>query len=88
VKRRRASDEHWGVAVPEGRAINPVTKANWEGRGVKPDIEVTAAQALKKAHLLALEHLMNANPPSAWCADLKRVAEGLRQESEGAGAKQ
>src|SRR6185437_14342657 len=32
--------------VPTGKAINPVTKTNWEHVGVKPDIAVPAADAL------------------------------------------
>lgn len=35
--------------VPSGRAINPVTKANWEGTGVRPDITVAADSALSAA---------------------------------------
>jgi hypothetical protein len=37
------------AAIPFGRSENPVTKANWEGRGVQPDVAVPAADALKKA---------------------------------------
>jgi len=42
------------VFVPTGRAINPVTKTNWEGVGVKPDIQVPSAVAVDVAHLAAL----------------------------------
>lgn len=35
--------------VPEGRAINPISKTNWEGVGVQPDIAVPADNALDKA---------------------------------------
>lgn len=45
--------------VPSGRAINPITKTNWEGVGVKPDVPATAAQALQVAHLAALRALLN-----------------------------
>jgi hypothetical protein len=41
--------------VPSARAINPITKTNWEGTGVKPDVEVPAESALEAAHKLAIE---------------------------------
>ncbi len=44
--------------IPNGRAINPVTKTNWEHVGVKPDVEAPAAEALKVAHLAALKQLL------------------------------
>jgi hypothetical protein len=43
------------IFIPTGRAINPVTNTNWEGVGVKPDIETTADEALEKAVELAKE---------------------------------
>lgn len=43
------------VFVPTGRAINPITKTNWEGVGVKPDVAVPAADALEFAHRLATQ---------------------------------
>jgi hypothetical protein len=48
-------NDHFAVFVPSGRAINPISKTNWEGTGVKPDIEVAADQALKTAHVEALK---------------------------------
>jgi retinol-binding protein 3 len=39
--------------IPSGRAINPITKTNWEGVGVKPDFAVPADGALEAAHKLA-----------------------------------
>ncbi|HLL76583.1 MAG TPA: S41 family peptidase [Pyrinomonadaceae bacterium] len=47
--------EHFGMFIPRGRAINPLTKTNWEGTGVKPDVEVPADQALHVARLAALK---------------------------------
>ena len=46
--------EGFGAFIPTGRAINPITKTNWEHTGVKPDIAVPAADALKTAHAAAL----------------------------------
>ena len=37
------------VFVPSGRAINPITKTNWEGVGVKPEIAVPREKALDAA---------------------------------------
>jgi C-terminal processing protease CtpA/Prc len=48
-------NEHFSVIVPQGRVINSVTKTDWEGTGVRPDIEVTAPLALKTAHVAALK---------------------------------
>lgn len=45
------------LMVPFARAINPITKTNWEGTGVSPDISVPADQAFEKAYLLALGKL-------------------------------
>jgi retinol-binding protein 3 len=50
---RRISD-HFSVGVPLGRPINAVTKTNWEGTGVEPDVAVPAEDALKTAHVIAL----------------------------------
>jgi len=39
----------FGMFVPGGRAENPTTGTNWEGVGVKPEVAVPAAGALKAA---------------------------------------
>jgi hypothetical protein len=48
-------NERFLVWIPLARAINPISKTNWEGVGVKPDIETTKEQALKTAHIEALK---------------------------------
>jgi hypothetical protein len=45
------------LRVPFARAINPVSKTNWEGTGVAPDIACPAAEAFDKAYALAVEKL-------------------------------
>lgn len=42
------------ISIPTGRAINPITKTNWEGTGVKPDYETEASEALELAREKAL----------------------------------
>jgi C-terminal processing protease CtpA/Prc len=49
--------DHFQMFLPTGRAVNPITGTNWEGVGIKPDIEVPAPVALKRAHLEALKIL-------------------------------
>ncbi|HTL98289.1 MAG TPA: S41 family peptidase [Holophagaceae bacterium] len=43
------------VFIPTGKAINPVTHTNWEHVGVKPDVAVPAADALKTAYASILK---------------------------------
>ena len=42
-----------GVFIPTGRAINPITKTNWEGVGVIPEVPTKKEEAMDKAHELA-----------------------------------
>jgi peptidase S41-like protein len=53
----RRVTEYFAVWVPSGRAINPITRTNWERVGVRPDIAVASDQALRTAHLAALRGL-------------------------------
>jgi len=48
----------FGMSIPFGRAINPVTGTNWEGKGVKPHVEVPQEQAFDTAYDLALKKLI------------------------------
>lgn len=50
--------EHFMVFIPTGRAINPVTKTNWEGVGIKPDIASKPGEALRVAHVEAIKKIM------------------------------
>lgn len=45
------------IHIPNARTIDPITKINWEEVGVKPDIEVSAQNALITAHIHSLEKL-------------------------------
>lgn len=50
-------DSHFTVEVPFARSINPVTKRDWEGTGVVPDVTVSASDALERAITLAKSSL-------------------------------
>ena len=53
----RRIDDHFMIGVPFARAVNPISKTNWEGTGVEPDVPVKAAEALEKAEELAARKL-------------------------------
>jgi hypothetical protein len=48
-------DDHFTIGVPFARAVNPVSKTNWEGTGVTPDVPVNSSEALDVAEKLATE---------------------------------
>lgn len=50
-------DDHFGVGIPETKAINPFSTADWAGVGVEPDVKVKAADALEAAQKLAESNL-------------------------------
>jgi Peptidase family S41 len=55
-------DDHFQFRVPDARPINPISKTDWEGTGVTPDVKVDAGDALKTAEALAakkLRHVRN-----------------------------
>jgi hypothetical protein len=70
-------DENFSVFIPTGRAINPITKTNWEGKGVKPEVEVSAESALKTAQELAIKRLLSKTSDSARSAELLKVLQSL-----------
>jgi hypothetical protein len=56
----REVSDGFGVWVPAGRAVNPVTGKDWEGTGVIPDVPVFAAAAVRTAHVRALRKILAA----------------------------
>jgi hypothetical protein len=52
-------DDHFMIGVPFARAINPISKTNWEGTGVEPDVPVKASEALEAAQKLAAKPAAN-----------------------------
>jgi hypothetical protein len=65
-------DRHFGIFVPMGAAVNPISKTNWEGVGVKPDVAVDPAIALETARRMALEKLI-AGATGQRAAELKAL---------------
>ena len=52
---KRDINDNLSVFIPTGKAINPITKTNWEGVGVIPEVETTIEETLDKALELAME---------------------------------
>jgi hypothetical protein len=61
----RRIQEHFSIFVPVARVVNPYTRSNWEGTGVKPDVEVDPGQALIEAYTRALTEAKTAIPSVA-----------------------
>ena len=72
--------EHFQMFVPTGRAISPITKTNWEGTGVTPDINVPADQALHVARLMALKKSLTTLTNPDFKAGVQDEIEKLEKE--------
>lgn len=73
-------NEHFSVFVPVGRAINPITKTNWEGTGVTPHVPVPADQALKTAHVTALKKAIEKTTDPRLGEALKEALDNAQKE--------
>src|SRR5215204_4782615 len=71
---------HFGAFIPTGRAVSPVTKTNWEGTGVEPDVKVSADQALKTAQIMALKKAVEKTTDDELKGALQREIETLQKE--------
>jgi retinol-binding protein 3 len=60
---------HFSAFIPFARAVNPVTKTNWEGVGVQPNVKTSAERALNATHILAIKSIL------AWETDTSRVTD-------------
>ena len=49
--------DYFMVGVPFAKSLDPVTKTNWEGTGVEPDVKVASADALATAERLSMEKI-------------------------------
>ena len=75
----RVATDRYTIWVPTGRAINPISKTNWEGTGVKPHIESKAADALDVAIVTALEKLLT-NADEAQKYGIEWTLDGIKVE--------
>ncbi|ALU45234.1 S41 family peptidase [Pseudoalteromonas rubra] len=59
------------AGIPIAKAINPVTKSNWEGVGVKPDIVTTSEAAFNTAYKRALKDIAKVADNEYQLAEIK-----------------
>jgi hypothetical protein len=79
--------EHFGAFIPTGRAVSPITKTNWEGTGIEPDVKVPADQALNVAQVMALKKSLEKTTDEELKGDLQRRIEMLQKEMGGTQSK-
>jgi len=65
------------ITVPNGRVVTAITKRNWEGSGVTPDVRVPAAEAFRVAHLRALDDVIAATADPTRREELRSIRAGL-----------
>jgi C-terminal processing protease CtpA/Prc len=75
-------NDHFGAFVPIGRAVSPITKTNWEGTGVEPDVKVPKELALKTAYLMALNKVAEKTTDEQRKKALKELADQAQKEIE------
>jgi len=63
--------------IPVGRSLSPITKTNWEGTGVTPDIKTSAEASLSVAHLDALEAMVDKETDAQWRQTLGQIIDDL-----------
>ncbi len=71
---------HFHAFIPYGRSFNPITKTDWEGVGVVPDVKVGADAALKTAQGLVLKTLADKEDDQQHKQDLLKLLGELNGE--------
>lgn len=66
--------DHFYIFIPTGRAINPITNTNWEGVGVKPEVQTDADKAMEAASEVAIKKLLQ--------SDNKEIAARVKNDVE------
>ncbi|HKW35473.1 MAG TPA: S41 family peptidase [Candidatus Acidoferrum sp.] len=59
-------DDHFGMGIPETKAINPYSKADWAEVGVEPHVKVKSDDALETALSLAAGQLQRNRRLQSW----------------------
>lgn len=78
----RRLNDHFLMFVSNGRSINPISKTNWEGTGVEPDIKVAASDALRVAQLEILRKLDTSKRDAEYKRQLSQRIEELEKAAD------
>lgn len=78
-------DQHLEVFIPIGCPTHPITKRNWEGIGVTPDVQSAPEKALMVAHKMALTSIIESlsNSTLEPLKELLAEAQEVYKEFEG-----
>ena len=68
------------ILVPLDTPVDAVTGTNWEGVGVRPDLETESERALKQAQIVALQEILRIGLPAAEDRDARWALEALTSE--------
>lgn len=79
-------DEHFAVMVPIGNVTCPLTGGNWEGVGITPDVAASSETAVRTAHRLALEKLLETADEGPYAEYLRTLIGEMRDEASGSGS--
>lgn len=73
--------DHFSVFMPIGTPINPITKTNWEGKGVAPDVAIAPVRALSTAHEIILVELEKQEADPSRKQQLGKLRQNLEQST-------
>lgn len=73
----REIDAHFQVSVPVARYVNPLSRTNWEGKGVQPDVAAREAVAVQAAYRAALETVIGKTTAPKQRAAIERQIQAL-----------
>ena len=54
-------NDSFSISIPYIQSIHPITKSNWEGKGVQPDIKTIEKEALVEAYIAAIHKTVKRN---------------------------
>ena len=77
----------YSVFVATGAPRNPINGRNWEGVGVKPDVEADDERALVRAQEVALEKVLSGALDGAQREDAQTALEAIRSAAKGSSGK-